>query len=84
MDRGTSRCGACGVQSLLGTVLVAYGGSNTIVALAVLAGVVRREGGYDAGAMMGHAYLWDPLFFLWGGALVVSLRLSRQTSRGDR
>lgn len=49
-----------------GLLLVAYGGINTIVALAVLAGVIRPEGGYDADAMRGHAYLWDPLFFLWG------------------
>jgi len=58
---------------------VAYGGINTVVALAVLAGVIRPEGGYDAAAMMGHAYLWDPLFLLWEAALVLSLWLSRQS-----
>jgi len=71
-----------------GLLLVAYGGINTIVALAVLAGAIRPEGGYDAGAMMGHAYLWDPLFFLWGTTLVLSLWLSRSTvgaaRRGSR
>jgi len=66
-----------------GLLLVAYGGINTIVALAVLAGVIRPEGGYDADAMRGHAYLWDPLFFLWGGALLLSLWL-RQTLRAVR
>lgn len=39
-----------GVSSTGGLLLVAYGGVNTIVALAVLAGVVRAEGGYDADA----------------------------------
>ena len=62
-------------------LLVAFGGVNTLVGLAVLAGVVRPEGGYDLDAMRGHAYLWDPLFLLWGTALVLSLWLSRQTSR---
>jgi hypothetical protein len=54
------------------------------LALAVLAGVIRPEGGDDADAMMQHAYLWDPLFLLWGGALVLSLRLSRRSLRAAR
>lgn len=53
-----------GISWVGGLLLVAYGGINTIVAQAVLAGMVRPEGGYDADAMMGHAYLWDPLFLL--------------------
>lgn len=73
-----------GVSWAGGLLLVVYGGINTIVALGVLAGVIRPEGGYDAVAMMGHAYLWDPLFLLWGGALVLSLWLSRPTFRADR
>jgi hypothetical protein len=73
-----------GISWAGGLLLVAYGGINTIVALAVLAGVIRPEGGYDADAMRGHAYLWDPLFFLWGGALLLSLWLSRQTLRAVR
>jgi len=67
-----------------GLLLVAYGGINTLVALAVLAGLIRPEGGYDTAAMRGHAYLWDPLFLLWGGTLVLSLWLSRQTLRVAR
>ena len=67
-----------------GLLLVAYGGINTLVAPAVLAGLIRPEGGYDTDAMRGHAYLWDPLFFLQGGALVLSLWLSRQTLRVAR
>lgn len=68
-----------GVSWAGGLLLVAYGGVNTIVALAVLAGAIRAEGGYDTEAMKGHAYLWDPLFFLWGATLVLSLGLSRPT-----
>jgi len=60
-----------------GSLLVAYGGVNTVVSAAVLGGLIRPEGGYDPTAMKGHAFLWDPLFFLWGSALVLSLWLSR-------
>ncbi|MDQ2745130.1 MAG: DUF3995 domain-containing protein [Chloroflexota bacterium] len=63
-----------------GMVLVAYGGVNTIAGAAVLAGVIRPADGYDVSAMTGHAWLWDPLFFVWGTALVLSLWYSRQSS----
>jgi hypothetical protein len=67
-----------------GVVLFVYGGVNTVVALAVLSGIVRPAGGYDAAAMKGHAYLWDPLFLAWGAALTLSLWLSRPGSRARR
>lgn len=67
-----------------GLLLVAYGGINTAVSAAVLAGLIRPDGGYDPQAMKGHAYLWDPLFFTWGTALVLSLWLSRRSSVGAR
>ena len=38
------------------------GGVNAVVAVAVLAGVIRPAAGYDAVAMMGRAYVWDTLF----------------------
>lgn len=60
-----------------GLLLIAYGGTNTIVSGAVLAGLIRPEGGYDPAAITGHALLWDPLFFAWGAALVLSLWFSR-------
>jgi hypothetical protein len=63
-----------------GLLLVVYGGVNTLVSGAVLGGVVRHAGGYDLPAMIGHASLWDPLFFLWGTALVLSLWYSRRSS----
>jgi hypothetical protein len=61
-----------------GLLLVVYGGINTVVSTAVLGGLIRPDGGFDPVAMRGHAYLWDPLFLLWGSALVLSLWLSRQ------
>jgi hypothetical protein len=73
-----------GVSWVGGLLLVAYGGVNVVVSNAVLMGAIRPEGGYDADAMTGHAYLWDPLFLLWGSALVLSLWLSRKTATGAR
>jgi len=66
-----------------GSVLVIYGGINIVVSAAVLRGLIRPEDGYDLEAMRGHAYLWDPLFFLWGSALVLSLWFSRQKTFSD-
>lgn len=67
-----------------GLLLIVYGGINMVVASVVLTGIVRPQQGYDPQAMMGHAYLWDPLFFLWGTALVLSLWLSQKESSGLR
>lgn len=64
-----------------GLLLILYGGLNTMVSGAVLAGIIRPEGGYDRNAMIGHAWLWDPLFFIWGVALALSLWFSRRTDR---
>lgn len=60
-----------------GCFLIAYGGLNVVVSGAVLSGLITPAGGYDRPAMLGHAFLWDPLFALWGAALVASLALSR-------
>lgn len=54
-------------------VLVVWGGVNTVTGNLVLAGVVAPAGGYDHDAMVGHAWLWDPLFLLWGIALAMAL-----------
>lgn len=43
----------------------------------VLAGVIRPESGFDRAGMIGHAYLWDPLFLAWGAALALGLIASR-------
>ena len=73
-----------GVSWAGGVLLLVYGGLNVVVSGAVLLGAIRPEGGYDADAMKGHALLWDPLFVLWGAALVLSLWLSRQSAGAVR
>lgn len=58
-------------------VLLLWGGVNTTVGNLVLAGVIRPESGFDRSGMVGHAYLWDPLFLAWGAALAVGLIATR-------
>ncbi len=58
-------------------VLIVWGAANTVVGNLVLAGLVRPDGGYDRAAMIGHAWLWDPLFLAWGIALGAALRAGR-------
>lgn len=60
-------------------LLIGYGGLLTAVSSAVLAGWIEVEGGYDRTGMLGHALLWDPLFFLWGVALAVGLWRTRKS-----
>lgn len=57
--------------------LVVWGGLNTGVGQLVLAGAVQSEGGFDHEAMVGHAWLWDPMFAVWGLCLAAGLWLSR-------
>jgi hypothetical protein len=59
-----------------GSFLLVYGSANVAVSTAVLLGAITPHGGYDEDAMIGHALLWDPLFALWGVALLAWLRLS--------
>ena len=66
---------ACWVGAI---VLVLWGGANTIAGNLVLMGVITPEGGYDGPGMVGHAWLWDPLFLLWGASLTLALSLTRQ------
>lgn len=72
---------------LAAIVLTGYGAVNSIVAWLVLGGALRPEGGFDEQAMMGHAYLWDPLFLIWGILLGAGLyvggrdRLERDEAR---
>lgn len=55
-----------------------WGGLNTAVGNLVLAGVIRPESGFDQPGMIGHAYLWDPLFLVWGVAVTIGLLASRR------
>lgn len=63
-------------------VLILWGGANTVVGNLVLRGVIRPDGGYDRAGMIGHAYLWDPLFAAWGVALALGLITSRPGGPG--
>lgn len=68
--------------------LTAYGVVNTVVALAVLANVISVAEINQRG-LIGHAFLWDPLFALWGMPLLAALSLSRtraseQATRSQR
>lgn len=65
------------VSAIGAGVIVVYGGLNTVIAWAVLAGQVEVSGGYDRTAMLGHAALWDPLFLIWGAFLGVGLWQTR-------
>lgn len=66
-----------------GVGLVLYGGVYAGSALAVLTGLLVPEDGYSPRVMMGHAFLWDPLFFTWGLTLVISLVLTRPMGAGE-
>lgn len=65
-------------------VLVAWGGANTVVGHLVLSGAIRPEGGYDHAGMVGHAWLWDPLFLLWGAAVMAGMRSTGAAGPGRR
>ncbi|MDN5765788.1 MAG: DUF3995 domain-containing protein [Humibacillus sp.] len=58
-------------------VLVAYGAVNVVAAVAALTGVVETGPTMDTAALVGHAFLWDPLFLIWGLLLAIGLWRSR-------
>ncbi|WP_432968274.1 DUF3995 domain-containing protein [Dactylosporangium sp. CA-233914] len=66
---------------LAAVVLTGYGALNSVVAWLVLGGVLRPEGGFDRQAMIGHAYLWDPLFLVWGVLLGAGLLIGTSDRR---
>lgn len=69
---------ACWLGAL---ILTSWGGVNTLVGNLVLAGAIHPASGYDRNGMIGHAYLWDPLFLAWGLALGIGLLASRGTTQ---
>jgi Protein of unknown function (DUF3995) len=70
-----------GISWAGGPFLMLYGGANALVAWSVLSGLIRSD--FDRTSMLGHAALWDPLFFLWGLCLTLHLWFSRGPV-GDR
>lgn len=63
-------------------VLVTYGAVNVVGAVAALAGLAPA-GALDTAALVGHAFLWDPMFLLWGVLLAVALWTSRSPRRRE-
>lgn len=60
--------------------LIVWGGAGCVTANLVLAGLVTPDGGFDRMGQIGHAWLWDPLFGLWGIALAAGLIILRHRS----
>lgn len=69
-----------GLAWLAAIVLVLWGGANTVIANLVLADVIHPDK-LDRPGMIGHAWLWDPLFLIWGLALAWGLAASRASRR---
>lgn len=67
-----------GVCWLGGAGLIVWGGVNMVSAQLVLAGIVPRGAEFDLRGMVGHAWLWDPLFLAWGVALLAALLITRR------
>lgn len=65
-------------------VLILWGGLNTVIGNLVLTGIIQPESGYDRPGMVGHAWLWEPLFLAWGIALVIGLAVTRKQDRSVR
>ncbi len=61
-------------------VLLIWGGLNTVVSNLVLFGIIRPSAGYDRPVMIGHAWIWDPLFVVWGLGLLLGLTRTRTAS----
>lgn len=61
-------------------LLLGWGGLNTAVGNLVLSQMIRPASGFDRPGMIGHAYLWDPLFLVWGVAVTIGLFASRRPS----
>ena len=65
-------------------LLLGWGGLNTAVGNLVLSDVISPAAGFDRPGMIGHAYLWDPLFLIWGVAVTIGLLASRRTRAESR
>lgn len=59
------------------TVLVVWG-VLTLAGLAVETGIIEATADSDGRALAWHTYFWDPWFVVWGGALMVTVWLTRR------
>ncbi len=60
--------------------LFVYGTVYSVTGILVVTGIVDPVGGYDQAGMIGHAFIWDPLFALWGFSLGAGLLALRRRS----
>jgi len=80
LPRWTRGRAARGLSWIAASLLTGYGGVLTLVGLLVQAGAIDSSGG-DQRALAWHAYVWDPLFLVWGVAFVCCLRRTRGSCR---
>ena len=59
----------------VGALLSLYGGVRTLAQGLVVAGAIEASADADRRAILGHLFLWDPWFLLWGCALLVAARM---------
>lgn len=75
-----------GICCIGGGALIIWGGTNTVVDNFVLLGTIDSGDSLNTVAMIGHDWLWDPLFLLWGAFLPAGLVAGRNqnTITGNR
>lgn len=76
-QRGRRRRVGRAASWLGGVFLVGYGGAVAAVSWAVLADVISPNGPIDRRGLAGHAFIWDPMFAIWGVLLLAGLWLTR-------
>lgn len=57
--------------------IIVWGGSGMVAAQLALAGAFGMVADASIPALIGHAWIWDPLFLVWGLALLIGLIRSR-------
>lgn len=65
-------------------LLMLYGAANTVVGGLALLGFFGPLEESNRRALMGHVFLWDPLFFLWGLFLLVGMVIRFRSERQPR
>lgn len=68
---------------IAGPALILYGGADLVAGTAVLLGLLDSHVS-DSAALIGHAFIWGPLFALWGVALTTGLILTRRRPKHSR
>lgn len=59
-------------------VLIVWGGLNTVAGNLVLFHAINPGDGYNRPVMIGHAWIWDPIFVVWGIGLLMGLLRTRR------